>query len=153
MSMLILGAHLTALALLLVGYPVPVEAPVPAQSDSRPLPEVRRDIPKFPVSEIRLRREGWVIVEYTIKAEGSVVDAWVKHSSGSQDFEEAALKAVREWQFEPGSERTKSVQIQFIYKRRDQYVSRRIYEKLELVHQMIDLGKLEAASFGIWWIR
>jgi TonB family protein len=45
--------------------------------------------------------EGWVRVEFTILADGSVADAIVVQSMPEAVFDDAALAAIEQWQFKP----------------------------------------------------
>lgn len=57
----------------------------------------RREIPQYPRSG---RGDGWVDVQFTVAESGDVVDALISDSS-SPDFEEAALRAIGRWSFQP----------------------------------------------------
>jgi len=45
--------------------------------------------------------EGWVRVEFTIRADGSVADAVVVQAKPEVVFDNAALDAINQWQFKP----------------------------------------------------
>ncbi len=147
MSILRIGAQLAVLAALMTGLPVQ------AAGDFAPSNEVRQKNPVFPKYELRSGHEGWVIVQYSVDADGGVSNAIVTDSSNSRAFEKAALDAVRDWQFAPGSARTTSVQIQFVYEQRQPYVSKSFYRKLRNVHEAIELGELDAAMDAVLAIR
>lgn len=57
--------------------------------------------PVYPSIAIKREREGWVKIEFTIKADGSVSDATVIGAEPEELFDEAALTAVKEWKFAP----------------------------------------------------
>ena len=57
--------------------------------------------PIYPPIAIRREREGWVKIEFTIKADGTVSDATVIDAEPEEIFDEAALTAVKEWKFAP----------------------------------------------------
>ena len=147
MSLFRTGAQLAVLAALMTGLPAE------AAGDFTPSNEVRQQNPAFPSSELRRGHEGWVIVAYSVDADGSVGDAAATDSSGSRAFEKAAVEAVREWRFQPGDARSTSVLFQFIYERPRLYVSKSFYRKLRKVHDAIELGELDAAADAIQAIR
>ena len=57
--------------------------------------------PVYPPIAINREREGWVKIEFTIKADGTVSDATVISAEPEELFDEAALTAVKEWKFAP----------------------------------------------------
>lgn len=57
----------------------------------------RREVPQYPRT---VRGDGWVDVQFTVAESGDVVDAIVSDSS-SPDFEDAALRAITRWSFQP----------------------------------------------------
>lgn len=64
---------------------------------------VRRHAPDYPRYELHRGRAGWVKLSFVVTEEGRVVDPIVEDSSGSSRFEEAALKVVRKWRYEPAT--------------------------------------------------
>lgn len=90
--------------------PVPVKTKgkdeVTAQSTGGALSEARPDYlsnpaPEYPEEARRRGREGLVILSARIDREGHPVEVIVEQGSGYRLFDEAALKAVRKWQFHP----------------------------------------------------
>jgi len=75
--------------------------------------------PQFPGQGIARGQEGWVRMNFVVTAEGRVVDPIVIDSSGGAVFEQSALAAVKDWQFEsPISELfNNSADIRFQYSR------------------------------------
>ena len=57
--------------------------------------------PAYPQAAARLEREGWVLVEFTVSASGTVVNPTVVESEGGEDFERAALDAVAAYRYAP----------------------------------------------------
>lgn len=57
--------------------------------------------PVFPASARAAGRSGYVIVAYRVGTDGVVADATVVEAEPAGVFEAAALKAVRQWRFEP----------------------------------------------------
>lgn len=58
--------------------------------------------PPYPEQARRRRLEGTVVLEALVGGKGKVDDLTVHASSGHQLLDEAALRAVRDWLFEPG---------------------------------------------------
>jgi TonB family protein len=74
-----------------------VEAQVAPARSPRRVKDVK---PVYPAESLSAGDEGWVIVDLTVAPSGSVTDA---HVIGSKcpALNEAALTAVRAWQYEP----------------------------------------------------
>jgi TonB family protein len=67
--------------------------------------------PVYPEIAKRMRISGVVRLEVTVDAEGKVTD--VKPLSGNTMLSTAAIEAVRRWRFEPGSESTEEISLNF----------------------------------------
>jgi protein TonB len=81
-----------------VATPV-VSAPVAATS----LKRTKTVAPEFPESARRKGITGWVEVVFTVTPKGTVADAEVRSSSPEEVFDDAAVKAVKQWRFEPAT--------------------------------------------------
>ncbi len=105
--------------------PQPMRPPLPANTDFRPslggLPGLGRgsstagagqafDQPLLPLQRIpptyprwaaQRRLEGWVKVAFTVDARGQVSEAEVVAAEPSGVFDQAALRAIRQWRFQP----------------------------------------------------
>jgi protein TonB len=57
--------------------------------------------PTYPMRALDKGVEGWVDIEFTVAADGSVRDAIVKASEPAGTFDRAALNAVERWRYEP----------------------------------------------------
>ena len=57
--------------------------------------------PIYPTRAVSHGIEGWVRIEFTIQADGSVADAVVVQAMPEAIFDDAALTAVTQWQFKP----------------------------------------------------
>lgn len=57
--------------------------------------------PMYPLEAKRTDREGTVLIEFTVDEGGMVLDPKVM-SSTDRIFDEATLRAVAKWRFEPG---------------------------------------------------
>jgi protein TonB len=81
---------------------VAAQPPAPAAGgetrDARPLRQVP---PQFPVDAARKRQEGWVELEFTIAADGSVRDVVVARAQPTRVFDREAVRAMQQWTFEP----------------------------------------------------
>jgi protein TonB len=69
-------------------------------SDRDVLPLVRVN-PEYPPGAIAGNIEGWVQVQFSVTATGSVRDAVVVASEPGTIFDDAALKAVARWRYNP----------------------------------------------------
>lgn len=84
------------------------EAPTPAPPPAAPVGGETRDArvlvppsPKYPPAAVRNRQSGWVDVEFTVAADGSVQDAKVTGSQPRGVFDHEAVAAVQRAKFEP----------------------------------------------------
>jgi protein TonB len=57
--------------------------------------------PVYPAGARRRNEEGWVEVAFTVTPVGGVEKVEVRNSNPSTVFDEAAMKAVEQWRFEP----------------------------------------------------
>ena len=55
----------------------------------------------YPRKALRLEREGYVIIEFDVDQDGSVIDPYVVESEPAGLFERAAMKSIRKWLYEP----------------------------------------------------
>lgn len=76
--------------------------------DQRPRVIFQRK-PTYPTELRRSRRQGTVYVVFHVDTSGRVVDPKVEKSTDPA-FERAALEAVRQWRFEPGTRNGQNVQ-------------------------------------------
>lgn len=102
--------------------------------------------PEFPKSEFVRGREGWVLLSYDVLKDGTVFSPTVKASSGSDAFNEAAMKAVSRWRYLPGEVQSDTALLHFVYERKQPYVSKKFFAKDRKVHAAIDKGKLDKAQ-------
>jgi protein TonB len=89
--------------------PVAETAPAAPVGETRPAELVRSVAPEYPMDAYRARQQGWVEVEFTVNADGSVSDAKVVNAEPSRVFNAAALRAVARWTFKPRLENGKPV--------------------------------------------
>ncbi len=93
---------------------MPEAPPAPARIpgfDQPPVAVVQRQ-PVYPAAARRRRTEGHVDVRFVVSENGDVVDADVIGSSHQGIFEQAALRAVRKWQFKPATKDGRPVSAQ-----------------------------------------
>jgi protein TonB len=69
-------------------------------SDRDAIPLVRID-PEYPMRAQSQGIEGWVLVQFTVTASGTVKDARVVDSEPKNVFDDAALRAVSRWKYSP----------------------------------------------------
>lgn len=110
--------------------PKPTPAPPPAATEPAAAPAggethaaelVKSAAPDYPRDAYRARTTGWVEVEFTVAADGSVSGATVVGAEPARIFNDAALNAVKRWTFKPRMENGKAV---------DERIRRRIEFKL-----------------------
>jgi protein TonB len=77
--------------------------------DTEVIPRVRVN-PDYPPQAITRGLEGWVQVRYTVTAIGTVRDAVVVASEPGTTFDEAALKAIARWRYNPRVENGEAVE-------------------------------------------
>lgn len=88
-----------------VSAPQPaVSRPAPAVTSNEPristgVVPLERVPPKYPVRAANRHIEGWVKIEFTITASGTVENAVVVEAEPTEIFDEAALKAINQWVF------------------------------------------------------
>ncbi|EGV50442.1 energy transducer TonB [Candidatus Endoriftia persephone] len=78
------------------GFATPPPPPLPAE----PVPLVRIP-PRYPRRALLRRSEGHVVVQFTIDPDGGVSDPKVVEAEPKGFFEQAALRAIRGWKFQP----------------------------------------------------
>jgi protein TonB len=71
---------------------------------------VVRATPQYPPRAISGQIEGWVRVQFSVTPIGTVRDAFVVDSEPSGVFEEAALKAIARWRYNPKVEGGEAVE-------------------------------------------
>lgn len=71
-----------------------ISAYTPAISIAKPAAD-------YPLEAARMGKEGWVRMSYVIDTEGNVIDPIILDFDGHRAFKRSALKAVKNWKFEP----------------------------------------------------
>jgi protein TonB len=57
--------------------------------------------PSYPSDALKKGIEGWVELAFTVMPNGSVNDIEVRNASPAEIFDDAAVRAIRQWRFEP----------------------------------------------------
>lgn len=78
---------------------------------------VHHQTPVYPILAQRHGVEGWVRMELTVDPSGKVARARVVESQPQQVFDRAAVRAARQWRFEPSeadpAPRQETVRVEF----------------------------------------
>lgn len=90
--------------------PIAVAPVEPLRGTLRPVSTVEPDYPREALLD---RREGWVDLDVSVNADGSVEDVQVVEASPRRVFERAAVRAVSKWQFEAGVAQLTRLRIEF----------------------------------------
>lgn len=113
---------------------------------------LERGAPYYPGHLLRQGRQGWVQLSFVVTADGSVTDPVVTETS-SGEFDEAALKIVRRWRYEPATWRGQPVQqcdnqvlVSFALEDGTNAISRSFYNRYRKVNRTFDKGDLSQAS-------
>ena len=75
------------------------------------VPKVFDAAPTYPRNALRMGREGYVLIEFDVDTDGSVLDPYVVESEPTGVFERSAIKAVRKWLFSPPVYKDVSVKV------------------------------------------
>lgn len=85
-----------------------MRTPPPAPRPAPTTPEIALDVeptvriqPQYPPRALRAGIEGSVTVEFTIDTDGSVKDPTIVEADPPRVFDDAVLRAIRRWKFEP----------------------------------------------------
>lgn len=92
--------------------PAPTAAPPPAPEpvgESREVQVVSPPHPNYPPAAARNRQDGWVEVEFTVSADGSVQNAKVVGSNPARVFDREAVRAIELAKFQPKLDRGQAV--------------------------------------------
>ena len=89
-----------------VAPPPPAEEPA---GESRDVRVVTPPQPSYPAAAVRNRQNGWVEVEFTVAADGSVQNAKVVGAQPARTFDREAINAIEAARFEPRLDKGKPV--------------------------------------------
>jgi TonB family protein len=77
-------------------------SPIPLETFEEP--RIKSRSPGYyPLDEIRTLGEGWVNLSLMVDSKGKPYEIAVTDSTGNRDFERAAVAAVSQWTYQPGS--------------------------------------------------
>ncbi|MBI2381641.1 MAG: energy transducer TonB [Gammaproteobacteria bacterium] len=79
----------------------PAPAPVPISAARSDLDYLANPAPSYPALSRRLGEEGTVLLRVAVSASGEAGVVDLERSSGHERLDQAALRAVRRWRFEP----------------------------------------------------
>ncbi len=85
---------------LVIATAVALGATLPAQAAN--LTPVKRVEPQYPPEAARAGTTGFVEVEFEVDPAGKVAKVSVVNAKPTRTFEQAAVRAVKQWQFAPG---------------------------------------------------
>jgi TonB family protein len=112
-----------------------------------------RPNPTYPGSALSSGKEGWVMVSFVISPTGDVTEPMIEDSSGVEDFERAALRAVERWKYKPATQDGEPVEqamvktrIYFQLEGEQQGASSRFASKYRRIVRLIDDGDFAAAE-------
>ena len=86
-----------------VPAPAPIVAPPGADFDVPPRKLPENEPPEYPVDARENRLEGRVSLVVQVIASGSVSQVSIDNSSGHKVLDDAAIRAVKKWRFEPAT--------------------------------------------------
>ncbi|MEO7433320.1 MAG: TonB family protein [Dokdonella sp.] len=92
--------------------PPPASAPAPAPApvgETRDVQVVTAPRPAYPPAAVRSRQDGWVEVEFTVGADGSVQNTKVVSSNPPRVFDREAVRAIEQAKFQPRLENGQAV--------------------------------------------
>lgn len=114
---------------------------------------IERSPPRYPAHELRRNQQGWVVLNFVVTNDGRVVEPVIEDSSGSPNFERAAMQTVEDWRYEPALLNGKPVQqcktkvrIAFAIRGSQDKVSRPFYNRYRKMEQTLNEGDIETAS-------
>lgn len=79
----------------------PPAAAGPVGGETRAVQPLSMDPPSYPRDALRRQQEGYVVVEFTINAEGRTEDIAIVEAEPRNAFDREAQRAVARWQFKP----------------------------------------------------
>lgn len=114
---------------------------------------LERTNPAYPMSALQSGKEGWVMLSFVISPEGEVTEPMIEDSSGVEQFERAALKAVGSWKYTPATQDGQAVEqamvktrIQFQIEEKSAGASAAFVKKYRRIASLIEERDFESAE-------
>lgn len=116
---------------------------------------ISREHPKYPENAARAGAEGWVQMSYVIDENGQVKDPEIQDYGGDRAFKNAALRAIKRWQFSPAIKNGKPTEQCASLIRFDFFLdgkpgaSRKFINTYKKVARLLEEGDIDAADDAI----
>lgn len=124
-----------------------------------PAKQIERTSPRYPQFERRQRKQAWVRITYCIDESGSTQNVSVLDSVGNAKFDNAAIKTVKQWKFEPALingepswQCRNQTGISFELKGANSGASKGFVKYYRKIGRLIDENKLEEADKLFWQV-
>lgn len=107
--------------------------------------------PEYPEDQIHGRQEGWVALNFMVDTEGKPFEISVAHAVGDEEFQDAAIRALKRSKFQPATLDGKSIEsganyaYSFEIKGRDSARRRFVYRFRKLM-DAVEVGDRAAAD-------
>lgn len=117
-----------------------------------PAEPILRVDPKYPTRAAMRGGEGWVKISYVVDVEGNVQDPIVNDFGGHKDFKQAAIKALKKWQFSPALQNGQPTEqchqnIRFDFTMNDQSgATRKFIREYKIARALLEKNELEEAA-------
>lgn len=111
---------------------------------------------KYPKTEARSGREGYVVMSFIVEPDGSTSNVLVEDSSGSKYFEKASKRALQKWTYQPAIENGKpiqqcknTVQLDFKMTSDNESISRKFYSLYNRFNKALDSDAIDPQKIDI----
>ncbi len=84
----------------------------PSYASAEQVAPVMRVEPKYPQEAAQQRISGYVQAQFNIKPDGQVVDVQIIKAEPAETFNQAAIQALAQWQYQPSAEGVKGAMVQ-----------------------------------------
>lgn len=91
------------------GASAPTSSPAAAGGVTSDAEMVKSQAPSYPSAALRAHQTGWVVVKFTINAEGRTADVHVVDSQPRRVFDRSAIDAVNRYRFKPAMKNGEAV--------------------------------------------
>ena len=120
-----------------------------------PAEPILRVDPKYPTRAAMRGGEGWVEISYVVDIDGNVQDPIVDDFGGHKDFKQAAVKALKKWQFSPALQNGQATEqchqnIRFDFIMGDQSgASKKFIREYKIARALLEKNDLAEAAMKI----